>query len=381
MDFSYSETQQELKTLVAEILADFANVERLKQLEKNGANHGAGNGAYFDKELWQQWAESGVLSAFIPSSLGGMALDFTAVALVAEQIGRTMVAVPYLPCMVSVALPLCSFAISTEVRACLKALMTGESIVVPAIVEPQNEDLFRPQVNITFTQGEWLVEGIKHCVPYAGYADTLLVTGLYQDELWVGLVTTQQPGVNLEAQQCTANELQYQVSLRQARANCVAQGVAAKTLLQHSLALTTVAYCSMAVGMVEAMTKLAAQYTSQRQQFGVPIATFQAVAHRLASCYIDTECLRSLTQKAVCDVNQGDFDSEVIAMAKASCGDILHRVSHAVQHVHGGIGIDRDYPLFRYCLWAKQIELTMGCSKVHLTALADRVAARYLQNG
>ncbi len=355
---------------MADILADFSPVERLKQLEKEGA--------YFDKALWQQWAESGVLSAFVPSNLGGMDLDFITLALVAEQVGQSMVSVPYIPCIVSVALPLCSFANNSAIRSCLKAMIAGESIAVPAIVEPGNDNYYQPRVRVGFEDGEWNVEGVKHCVPYAAQAAALLVSGLYEGELWVGLVPTQQPGVKLITQQCTANEPQYQVSFDKVKADCVAQGDLAHVLLQKSIALTTVAYCSMAVGMAETMTKIGAQYTSQRQQFGVPIATFQAVAHRLASCYIDTECLRMLTLKAQCDVNNGEFTSDAIAMAKASCGDVLHRVSHAVQHVHGGIGIDRDYPLFRYCLWAKQIELTLGCTKVHLNALADRLAARYL---
>ena len=56
----------------------------------------------------------------------------------------------------------------------------------------------------------------------------------------------------------------------------------------------------------------------------------------------------------------------------------MHRVSQAAQHVHGGTGIDRDYPLYRYCLWAKYLELALGNSRIHLSNLADRLADRYL---
>ena len=126
------------------------------------------------------------------------------------------------------------------------------------------------------------------------------------------------------------------------------------------------------------MTRIAGTYTSEREQFGVPIATFQAVAHRLANCYIDDECLAIITLKAISDISNDDFSNESIAMAKIWCGDVLHRISHATQHVHGGTGIDRDYHLFRYCLWAKQLELSLGNSKIHLSNLADQLAEKYL---
>ena len=106
---------------------------------------------------------------------------------------------------------------------------------------------------------------------------------------------------------------------------------------------------------------------------------FQAVAHRLADAYIDTECLKIITLKATNDVNQADYDNESIAMAKVWCGDVLHRVSQASQHVHGGTGIDKDYHLFRYCLWAKQLELSLGNSKVHLANIADQLEQHYLE--
>jgi alkylation response protein AidB-like acyl-CoA dehydrogenase len=66
---------------------------------------------------------------------------------------------------------------------------------------------------------------------------------------------------------------------------------------------------------------------------------------------------------------------EAVSIAKIWAADVAHRVSQSSQHLHGGIGVDCDYPLFRYCLWAKQLELTLGSSSAHLASLGDSVAA------
>ena len=88
--------------------------------------------------------------------------------------------------------------------------------------------------------------------------------------------------------------------------------------------------------------------------------------------------LKIITLKAANDINNGDYDNDSLSMAKAWCGDVLHRVSQASQHVHGGTGIDRNYHLFRYCLWAKQLELSLGNSKIHIEKLANRLEDKYL---
>ncbi len=371
MDFSYSESHGDIKNLASEILGDHADPERLKKLEANGP--------YFDAELWHKLVESGIHSASFPTALGGMGMDYNATTLVAEVIGQTVVSIPYIPCIISTAMPLINSALNNKaVLNKLQGITSGEQLITTAFIEPGNEAPLDPRTEASPQGDSWVVNGNKHCVPYAADASSLMVTAVNNGQLWVGLVDTQQNGVSCVAQRCTANEPQYQVSLNQATATCVAEGDAAHALIEQSVAMTSAAYCAMAVGCADKMTRISGEYTSQREQFGVAIATFQAVAHRLADCYIDNECLKIITLKATSDVNNGDYSNDSILMAKAWCGDVLHRVSHAAQHVHGGMGIDRDYHLFRYCLWAKQLELTLGNSKQQIAALADRIEARYL---
>ncbi|MFU8765512.1 MAG: acyl-CoA dehydrogenase family protein, partial [Haliea sp.] len=106
-----------------------------------------------------------------------------------------------------------------------------------------------------------------------------------------------------------------------------------------------------------------------------PIATFQAVGHRMADCYIDVECLRLCTWQALSLLSDEQPATTEVQIAKIWAGDVGHRVSYASQHVHGGTGIDRDYPLWRYCLWLRYNEMALGSTGAQVAALGQRLAA------
>ena len=124
--------------------------------------------------------------------------------------------------------------------------------------------------------------------------------------------------------------------------------------------------------------QITAEYTAEREQFGIKIATFQAVGQRAANCYIDVQCLSMAVQQAVSLLDQQGDASDAVRVAKVWAGDVCHRVSHAAQHLHGGVGVDRDYHLWRYCLWAKKVELLMGSSVEQLSAIGAGLAEKWL---
>ena len=88
--------------------------------------------------------------------------------------------------------------------------------------------------------------------------------------------------------------------------------------------------------------------------------------------------LRLVSQQAISLLDQGLPATEAVLIAKIWTGDVTHRVSQAAQHLHGGIGVDRDYPLFRYCLWARQLELSGGSSAELMATLGENIAAEFV---
>ena len=93
-----------------------------------------------------------------------------------------------------------------------------------------------------------------------------------------------------------------------------------------------------------------------------------------SNCFIDVTCLRLNTYQAVSRLDSGVEATTEVQIAKIWAGDVGHRVSYAAQHMHGGMGIDRDYPLWRLCLWARHNEMMLGSSAKQLALLGARIA-------
>lgn len=135
-----------------------------------------------------------------------------------------------------------------------------------------------------------------------------------------------------------------------------------------------VALCALQVGVCEAAVEQTAAYVSQREQFGRPIGTFQAVAHRAADAFVDLEAMRLTMLAAAWRVDAGLDAAADLRVAKWWAAEGGHRIIHAAQHLHGGIGSDVEYPIHRYFLWGKQLAVTLGAGTEQLSALADLVA-------
>uniref|UniRef100_UPI003564A836 acyl-CoA dehydrogenase family protein n=1 Tax=Spongiibacter sp. TaxID=2024860 RepID=UPI003564A836 len=185
-------------------------------------------------------------------------------------------------------------------------------------------------------------------------------------------------GLEMAAMEVTNYEPQYRLSLDNVEVsadNIIASGDAARALLKSLAEHTTAALCAHQLGASDKAMRMTASYTAERQQFGVPIATFQAVGHRAANCFIDVECLRLNSYQAISRLDDGVEASVEVQIAKIWAGDVGHRVSYAAQHLHGGTGIDRDYPLWRYCTWLRHNEMMLGGAARNLAALGKKIAA------
>lgn len=368
MDFSLSETQAELKALAARILSEQASQERLRTLDGKG---------YFDAQLWQQLAESGLLGITLSESEGGVAEDFETLCILLEEVGRNVAPLPLLDVLVTGALALQSVD-SPAVNAALEALARGEAVVCAALQEPGQRELLAVETRAASEGGQWLLSGSKERVPAADQAGVCWTLARCDEGLGVFLFDLQAVGIERQAQTLTTGELTQLLTLRSVPAERLCVGADAEAFVERALLHSLAANAAVAVGVCEAMTRMAAGYTSEREQFGKPIATFQAVAHKLADCYIDTQCLRGLTEQAVSRLTQQGVSTEAreaVLAAKIFATEALHRISHASQQVHGGTGVDRDYPLFRYCLLAKKLELDFGGQGLWAQRLGAMLAA------
>ena len=357
MDFSLTDDQTSLRDLARRILADTATHEHLKQLE-------AGGWSVFDRALWGKLAEAGITGIAIPEAQGGGGLGFLELAVVWEEVGRTVAPVP---------------SVATLATAYVLGKHGAASDVLPGVADGSTilTTAFEGEVLATRDNGSWLLSGELPFVPYGEEADVVVVPGLFGDGdgRVVALVPQGAAGVTVTPLQTTNREPQALLALDNVRVDA-ADVITDAADLVHDLRLhTTAALCCVAAGVCQAALDMTAKHTSTREQFGKPIASFQAVGQRAADAYIDTELVRLTALQAAWRLAEGWPAEEEVAVAKFWVGDGGMRALHACQHLHGGLGVDLDYPLHRYFLWGKQLEHELGTPTRQLLTLGAHLAA------
>jgi len=369
MDFSLSEEQDDLKGLAEQVLQGELTHERLKEVEGGDDN--------FDRELWAKLAEAGVLGIAVPEAHGGGGLGFLEAAVVLEQVGRTVAPVPYYATVVLGALPIAKFGSDAQQAALLPAVVAGDSIITAALFEA-GADPLKPVTTAKRDGDGWVLDGMKDCVPAGPIADRVLVPASTDDgRVIVAIVDPGAKGITRERQDTTSHHPEARLTLQGVR---VAEGDVLGTAENGAEALAwiidraTAALCAIAVGVCEEALRMTAEYTKTREQFDRPIATFQAVGQRAADAYIDTEAIRLTAWQAIWRLAEELPASAEVAVAKFWAAEGGQRVVHAAQHLHGGMGVDRDYPLHRYFLWAKVIELSLGGTTPQLLKLGRILA-------
>ena len=135
---------------------------------------------------------------------------------------------------------------------------------------------------------------------------------------------------------------------------------AGRAALDVMLVASTIGLCALQVGVCEAALTMTAAYLNSRQQFGRPLSTFQATMLRAADAAIDIEAMRVTWENAAWRFDTGRDAADAARVAKWQASERGQRTVHATQHLHGGMGADISYPIHRYFLWGKQIELLLG---------------------
>jgi alkylation response protein AidB-like acyl-CoA dehydrogenase len=367
VDFAYSDEQQAAIDLARQILSDQCTPQRLRALEQAG-------GPRFDRALWKQLAEAGLVAAGLPERQGGAGLGFLVVAGIVEQVGRTAAPVPLLEATVLGALPLAELGSAAQRERWLPRAARGEVILTAALVEPHRAAA-DPATRARRDGAGFRLIGRKLCVPAGEIADAILVpAALEGGGVETFLVETKAPGVAQTPLVTTSRQPESILELNDAPAELVgAAGRGAEAVAWIELRATA-ALCALAVGVCSEALRLTAEYTKTRKQFDQPIATFQAVAQRAADAFIDTEAVRLTALQAAWRIDAGLPAEAAVAAAKVWAAQGGSRVVRAAQHLHGGVGVDREYPLHRYYLYARQLELTLGGATQQLRRLGRLIA-------
>ena len=370
MDFSFTDEQQALHDLAAQIFADKSTVERVVEIERRSDDR-------IDRDLWAALAAAQLLGVAIPEAFGGLGFTMLELTFVLEQQGQFVAPVPLLPTLVLGAPAIAEFGTPRQRDRWLRAVVQGNAVLTAALAEPGANNVRRSSVRATPVAGGWELSGTKIAVPAAHVADAVLVPAATGDALTMFIVDPRARGVGLTRYETTARDVQCSLELSQVFVSdddvlgAVGQGAA---IASWSVDRADIAGAAIALGSCEKALALTAQYTSEREQFGRPLSTNQGVAIRAADAYIDIDCMRVTMWQAAWRLAEGLPAREEIDIAKYWAAEGGQRVVHATQHLHGGMGADIDYPVHRYFLWVKQLENMFGSAPQQLARLGRSIA-------
>ena len=374
MDFSFTEEQQEISALARKILEDKVNPETLTALE-------ASDQPRFDRDLWTELAKANLLGIGLPETAGGSGFGIVAQALVLQEIGRTLAPVPYLASITMAADTLATFGTPAQIDRWVRPAIDGGIVLTAALAEPFHRDRNHPTTVATKTADGWQLSGVKTAVPAANIADALIITASIEGGGSAAFVVeANAAGLTISAQDTTTHEPYGYVEFDNVAVSTDAMVGAGlnngQEIVDHLVQRATIGLCATQLGVTEKALFATADYTKQRVQFERQIATFQAVGHRCADAYIDVEGIRLTLWQALYTIETGNDASLDVQTAKFWASEGGHRVAHAVVHLHGGMGIAKEYFIHRYFAFAKQIEFSLGGATEQALRIGAHLAAQ-----
>lgn len=363
-----NEELQELKELSAQIFESLVTTKKLRELEDQNLS--------WDENLWDELVQASLSSVALPEEFGGLGLGLEAVCAVLEAQGAHVAPVPLWSSLVAhraLARDSANFAEILQ-RAC-----EGEVRTTLALEESLGESLTNLKTVAGKNAEQWVLNGEKVAVPHAASATHFLVAANTGDEAALFLIEANQPGVSLELSRTSNYDFVGHLVLENAIARPVSGGAAAVNALRDEAYL---ALASLQLGVAQGSLKLTAEYVSGREQFGRPIGSFQSLQHQLADASIATEAIELTIKKALADIANADENADRSVLvaswwARESGTDVVYKC----QHVHGGIGVDREYPLHRFFLLSRQAGLTLSNSEAVLESLGDLITERGAGDG
>ena len=341
----------------------------------------------FDRALWAELAKADLLGLAVPEADGGGGFGMVELCLLLAAQGQVVAPVPLWATLVLGAHALAEFG-SDELRArWLPGVASGDVVLTAALADAAADVSTggpgTPAVVATLRKkkGGYKLSGTAIAVPFAHVADRVLVPAATPGGgTVVAAVDPGADGVRVERAVTTNREVHPHLhfdGLAVAEGDLLAGGDAARgpAVLAWMLERAWTGLAALQVGVAEAALARAAEYLNTREQFGKPLSTFQGTMLRAADAAIDTEAIRVTLWQAAWRLDHGLDAHRAVAVAIWFASDAGQRVVHATQHLHGGMGADVDYPVHRYFLWGKQIELLLGSGSSQLARLGRQLVA------
>jgi alkylation response protein AidB-like acyl-CoA dehydrogenase len=374
MDFRFSEEQQALVESARDFLRSHSGPEAVRSAMATEAG--------YEKSVWQQIAgELGWPSVHIPEAYGGLGLGYVDLVVLLETMGEVLLCAPFFSSVALAANTLLCVGNEDQKKQWLPAIAEGRMTATLAYCERSGR--WEPD-GITMTaraEGDaFILDGTKHFVLDGHSADLLLVAarrpGTHGDEgLCVFAVPGNAPGVSrtyLPTMDQTRRLAEVRLEqVRIGREACLGDCGSAGPGLARALDLAAIALAAEQVGGAQRCLDMAVAYAKERQQFGRPIGSFQAIKHKAADMLVSVESARSALYYAACIVDDGSDDLATNAsLAKAWCSEAYFKCAAENIQIHGGVGFTWEYDPHLHFKRARASESWLGTPAAHRERVA-----------
>lgn len=371
MDFDFSDDQEMLRDSVRKW------VERGYAFERR---HGIVKAGGFSAEAWQEIADLGILGLQVGEAHGGIGLGAVDAMVVMEELGRGLVVEPF-GAVALVATSLLQAGRAPSASLWLQAIAEGKEIVVLAQEERHSRyRLGHVATTAARNGGNWQLTGTKIVVPAGAAAHAFIVSARVSGDLGDGsgvalfLVSKGEPGVEVRPYPTQDGASAADVVLDNATAIELLPVGEAMTALERAVDIGIAALCAEAVGAMDRLVALTIEYMNTRKQFGVPIASFQALRHRMADVKMQLELARSMSYFATLKLGElAPARRRALAQAKLQLGTSMRFVGQQCIQLHGGIGVTDEYAASHYFKRLTVIEMTFGDTLYQLGEVSARM--------
>ncbi len=374
LNLDFTEEQDMLREMARGLFTQLASDEVVRRFEDDPVGYPA--------DLWQQLGELGLTGLLLPEQYGGSGSSMLDGVVLYEELGRSLAPVPHLESCVASAGAILRAGSDEQKDVWLPRLASGEAIVVPAWLEPENG--YSPlgvQATARADGDGFVLDGSKLHVRFASSAERLLVlarTGEGAEDVDLFLVDPSADGVTLEQRMSISSDTQYRVELAGVavtaadRIGAAGSGWATWTAVMQDVMILTAA---LANGGAEHTLEITVQYSKDREQFDKPLGAFQALSHYMADAKTVLDGAKLLTYEAAWAVEHGRSTARLAPMAKLQSCTSFRDLTAMSQQLFGGVGFTLEYEVQLYFRRAKQLQLswndTRRCEDLVAAAVLD----------
>ncbi len=372
MDFDLGEEQVMLKTSAR----DFLEKECPKKLVRDMMDDDKG----YSPELWRQMADLGWHGLAFPEEYDGVGSTFLDLTVLLEEMGRALVPGPFVSTVVYAGRTVLAAGNEEQKQRFLPAIAGGETIMTMALLESSG-DLEPSGIAVTASPSgqDFVINGTKLFVHDAHVADHLICVtrtkdGTGEDGISLFLVDTESEGLRVEVLSTMTGEKLCEVTFSGVTvpgSNLLGELNSGWPVVRGLLDEAIVGECAWMMGGARWVLETSVDYAKEREQFGVPIGTFQAIQHKLANMAVEVEGATSIVYYAAWTIDENDPGKTLAAsVAKAWCSDAYKHAAFEGVQVHGGIGFTWDHDMHLYFKRAKSSQVAFGDADYHRERIA-----------